>query len=78
LLRLESDFRTTSALPGLYVYLSNNVSTTNNAYEIGRVIRFSGEQEYLISDLSNLSEFNYVLFFCKPFVVPVGHGELIP
>jgi hypothetical protein len=78
LLTLGSDFSTTSALPGLYVYLSNNTSTTNNAYEIGRVTAFSGAQEYEIPDVTTILAYKYVLFFCKPFTVPVGHGELNP
>lgn len=78
LVSLDSNFRTTSALPGLYIYLSNNVSTTNNAYEIGRVNAFSGAQQYVINDIENILAYKYILFFCKPFVVPVGHGELNP
>ncbi len=78
ILRFMDDFRTTSALPGLYVYLSNNTATTNNAYEVAKVARFTGEQAYSIPDLTSLTDYKYVLFFCKPFVVPVGHGELKP
>ncbi len=78
ILRFDEDFQTTSALPGLYVYLSNNTSTTNNAYEVAKVSAFRGAQEYIISDLEDLSSYKYVLFFCKPFVVPVGDGELKP
>lgn len=77
-LRFANDFNTTSALPGLYVYLSNNVTTTANAYEIGAVTQFSGAQEYLLDGSVSISEYDYVLFFCKPFNVPVGNGELMP
>lgn len=77
-MRFADDFRTTSALPGLYVYLSNNTTTTNNALEIGKVTAFSGAQQYIISDETDLMKYEYVLFFCKPFVVPVGHGRLNP
>lgn len=77
-LRFADDFRTTSALPGLYVYLSNNTATTNNAFEIEKVTAFSGAQEYVIPDVRDLMKYEYVLFFCKPFVVPVGHGRLNP
>jgi hypothetical protein len=78
-LRLGEDFSTTSALPGLYVYLSNNPRSLADAYEISRVTDFSGAQEYEIQDNNvGLFDYAYVLFFCKPFVVPVGNGELNP
>lgn len=41
-LTLSDDFETTNALPGLYLYLTNNTSTINNALEIGAVKEFSG------------------------------------
>jgi len=74
-LELEDNFNTTSALPGLFVYLSNNPSTINDAYEIGEVTQFKGAQNYNIKDVG-LNDFNYVLFFCKPFRVRVGDAEL--
>jgi len=77
-LRLENDFTTTSALPGLYVYLTNNPRSTANAIELGRVEQFTGEQSYNVPAGTNLFDYQYVLFFCKPFVVPVGNGELEP
>lgn len=78
-LSLAEDFSTTSALPGLYVYLSNNPSSLADAYEISKVTDFTGAQVYEIGDESiGLFDYEYVLFFCKPFVVPVGNGELNP
>ena len=78
ILEFDSNFNTTSALPGLYVYLSNNISTINNAYEVSKVKEFSGAQSYEISKDVQLNQYVYVLFFCKPFLVPVGSGELKP
>lgn len=77
-LRFSNDFNTTSALPGLYVYLSNNITTTANAHEIGPVTQFTGAQEYLLNASVSISDYDYVLFFCKPFNVPVGNGQLMP
>ena len=77
-LRFSNDFNTTSALPGLYVYLSNNANSTSSAYEVGEVLTFSGAQEYTIDASVGINEFDLVLFFCKPFNVPVGKGELVP
>lgn len=78
LLSLSEDFSTTSALPGLYLYLSNNPENLVNAYEVGRVTNFSGSQQYEIPREVGLFDFKYVIFFCKPFAVPVGNGELTP
>ncbi len=78
ILEIGEDFVTTSALPGLYVYLSNNTNSTANAVEISRVTKFTGAQSYSVPGDVDLFEFKYVLFFCKPFVVPIGNGELMP
>jgi len=72
------DFSTTSSLPGLYVYLTNNPNTIENALEIGAVKEFDGAQTYTIPDTVQLFTYNYVLFYCKPFIVKVGDGELNP
>ncbi|NJN28046.1 MAG: hypothetical protein HC819_19775 [Cyclobacteriaceae bacterium] len=78
LLEFDERFNTTSALPGLYVYLTNNVNTINNALEVAKVKAFSGAQIYEISEDISLNEYDYVLFYCKPFLVPVGNGQLKP
>jgi hypothetical protein len=78
ILEFADNFNTTSALPGLYVYLSNNTNTISGALEVGAVTKFSGSQTYNISATGDLFKYNYVLFFCKPFVVPVGNGKLNP
>ena len=75
---IDDNYRASSALPGLYVYLSNNPSTTTGAYEIGAVDVFSGAHQYTINDSDiNVSTYQYLLYFCKPFNVKVGHGEIM-
>ncbi len=78
ILELDASFNTTSALPGLYVYLSNNTNSISNALEVGMVTSFSGAQSYKITEDISLSAYSHVLFYCKPFLVPVGNGELKP
>jgi len=78
ILEFDESFSTTSALPGLYVYLTNNVSTINNALEVAKVKAFTGAQSYEIIEDISLTEYDFVLFYCKPFLVPVGNGELKP
>jgi hypothetical protein len=74
-LSIADNYETTSSLPGLYVYLSNNPNTTNGAYEIGEVTTFSGAHSYTFSGVG-INEYNHVLYFCKPFSVKVGDGEM--
>lgn len=75
-LSFGSDYRASSSLPGLYVYLTNNPNSTNNALEISKVSVFSGSHAYNIPIL-DLNAYQYVLYYCKPFNVKVGHGEIM-
>lgn len=74
-LEFAANYNASTALPGLYVYLSNNQSTIANAYEISAVQTFSGVHSYTIPNIG-LNDYNYVLYFCKPFNVKVGDGEI--
>lgn len=62
-------------LPGLYVYLTNNPNSPSGGYEIGPVNVFSGAHSYTIPD-TDLFDYNYIFYYCKPFNVKVGHGEI--
>lgn len=73
-LELGDDFEASSTLPGLYVYLTNNPATSNGAFEIGETKTFSGAHSYELPPEIELSTFNYVLYYCKPFNVKVGDG----
>lgn len=75
ILEFGDDYNASSALPGLYVYLSNNNTTTVNALEIGAVQVFSGAHTYSIPN-TGINDYKYVLYFCKPFNVKVGDGEI--
>ena len=74
-LSIADNYRASTALPGLYVYLTNNPNTIASAYEIGPVTTFSGAHSYTIP-AAGLNDYNYVLYFCKPFNVKVGDGEI--
>ncbi len=73
LLSIAENYLTTSALPGLYLYLSNNPNTINGAFEVGLVEVFEGAHTYEIEGV-DLNDFDYLLYFCKPFNVKVGDG----
>jgi Electron transfer DM13 len=77
ILELASNFRATTALPGLYIYLTNNPATNSGALEIGAITQFTGAQEFALPSLANINDYDYVLFYCKPFAVKVGDGKLM-
>ncbi len=72
---IDNNYMATTSLPGLYVYLSNNPNSTNGALEIGAVDVFSGSHSYTVNNIG-LNDYKYLLYFCKPFNVKVGNGEL--
>ena len=74
-LSFAGDYNASTALPGLYVYLTNNPSTTTTAFEIGAVQVFNGAHTYTIEGVG-INDYDYVLYFCKPFNVKVGDGAI--
>lgn len=75
LLSVAENYEASSALPGLYIYLTNNPNTNNGAFEIGPVEIFKGAHTYEIDGVG-LNDFDHVLYYCKPFSVKVGDGEI--
>jgi hypothetical protein len=74
-LELAENYNASTALPGLYVYLSNNANSSAGAFEIGAVEVFAGTHTYFIGS-TGINDYTYVLYYCKPFNVKVGHGEI--
>ncbi|WP_422358668.1 hypothetical protein [Reichenbachiella sp.] len=75
---IADNYVASEALPGLYVYLSNNPSTVSGALEIGAVTVFSGAHNYsVLQENLTTDTYAYLLYFCKPFNVKVGHGEIL-
>lgn len=68
-----ADYKASRALPGLYVYLSNNQNVITNALEIGKVETFEGAHSYTIDGIG-INDYQYLVYFCKPFNVKVGDG----
>ncbi|MDH3648602.1 MAG: hypothetical protein OEQ53_02910 [Saprospiraceae bacterium] len=75
ILSFEANYEASSSLPGLYAYLTNNPNSVNNAFEIGAVEIFKGAHTYEIENIS-LNDYSHLLYYCKPFRVKVGDGEL--
>ena len=74
-LSFDNNYEASTALPGLYLYLSNNQNSIANALEVGEVETFSGSHIYNISN-TGINDYNYLVYFCKPFNVKVGDGEI--
>lgn len=74
-LQIADNYQASTALPGLYLYLSNNPNSISGALELGGVEVFNGAHSYEISN-TGINEYKYLLYWCKPFSVKVGHGEI--
>jgi len=75
-LTFSENYNASTALPGLYIYLSNNKNVVTNGLEIGPVQVFSGVHSYTIPNIG-IQDFGFVVYFCKPFNVKVGDGTII-
>lgn len=75
-LSLFQNYEASSSLPGLYVYLTNNPNSINGAYEIGRVTVFNGAHAYTLPEEIAITDYNYILYWCKPFSVKVGGASI--
>jgi hypothetical protein len=76
ILSLGDDYKASSSLPGLYLYLSNNNNTTSQAYEVGAVSVFNGAHSYQLPSSIGLMDYQYILYWCKPFNVKVGEAKI--
>ena len=75
-LSLGENYSADTALPGLYVYLTNNPTTPSGGYEIGKVTVFEGAHQYNLPASIALMDYKYILYWCKPFSVKVGDALL--
>ncbi len=73
-LSFDEDYEASSSLPGLFLYLTNNPNTINNAFEIGAVEVFKGAHFYELTGIG-LHDYSHILYYCKPFRVKVGDGN---
>jgi len=73
ILRLEN-LRVTNG-PDLYVYLSPDKSTSNFV-NVGKLKANNGNQNYDIPAATDLSKYDTILIWCRPFSVLFGSTEL--
>lgn len=74
ILSLAANYKASSSLPGLYVYLTNNPNSIAGALEIGPAKSFEGAHNYTIPGNVGLNDYAHLLYYCKPFNVKVGEG----
>ncbi len=75
LLDIAENYEASSGLPGLYIYLSNNPNSIANALEVSAVDVFNGAHRYDIPNV-DFEEYQFIVYFCKPFNVKVGQADL--
>ena len=75
-LSLGDDYQASTSLPGLYIYLGNNPTSIADAYEIGPVTVFQGTHFYNLPSTISIYDYSYILYWCKPFGVKVGEGQI--
>ena len=63
-LDIAGDYEASTALPSLYVYLSNNPNSTSGSYEIAEVTVFNGANSYTLSSSIDISDYKYILCWC--------------
>ena len=75
-LDIAADYLASKALPGLYVYLTNNPNSPSGGYKIGEVTVFSGAHSYILPSSIDVNDYKYILYWCKPFSVKVGDSTI--
>lgn len=75
-LEFDASYDADTRLPGLYVYLTNNLSTSSGALEVAKVTIFAGVHSYVIPGNPSINKYSHVLYYCRPFNVKVGDGSL--
>ena len=74
-INIADNYRASSSLPGLYLYLTNNANSIAAAREVSMVTIFNGSHSYFI-DQVDITDYQYLLYYCKPFNVKVGDGQI--
>lgn len=76
ILSFADDFEATTALPELHGFLSNNPNSFQGAYDLGPTNIFKGAHSFVIGSEVSLNTYAYLTYWCVPFSVKVGDGEL--
>ena len=75
-LDIGDDYEASTAIPRLFVYLTNNPNSPSGGYEIGEVTVFSGAHSYILPSSIDINDYKYILYWCKPYIVKVGDSTI--
>ena len=73
---LAEDFSTSSSPPDLRIYLSNSDNNVNNAVELANLKSSSGGQIVNVSSEISITDYRYVMIWCKQFGGVYGVADL--
>lgn len=75
-LSLADNYKASASLPGLVVYLTNNPNSIDGALEVAPVTVYEGAHIYNLPENIEINDYDYLLYWCKPFSVKVGGGDI--
>lgn len=75
ILNIEDDYKASTALPGLYLFLTNNRNSVTDALMVSKVETYNGAHSYTIENVG-INDYQFLLYYCDPFQVKVGDGEI--
>jgi hypothetical protein len=78
ILKLEtsSDFGASTSPPDLRMYLSNNSTNVNGGLELASLNQRSGGQQWNVPSGVQISQYRFVVVWCKQFAVYYGSADL--
>ncbi len=75
-LQTSSNFSASSSPPDLRMYLSNNTNNVNDALEIATLNQRNGAQTWNIPANVSITQYRYILVWCKQFGGVYGRADL--
>ncbi len=74
-LQTSADFSVSNA-PDLRIYLTNSISSISTALEVATLSQRSGAQSWNIAAPTTITQYRYVMVWCKQFGGNYGHADL--
>ena len=75
-LQTTSDFSVSTAAPDLRIYLTNNTSNITTAVEIATLNQRSGAQSWIVPNTATITQYRYVMVWCRQFGGAYGIADL--
>ena len=75
-LQTTTDFTVSSSAPDLRIYLGNNNNNVNGAVEIATLTQRSGAQSWNVAAPVTITQYKYVIIWCKQFSGTYGVADL--